>query len=155
MKYISSDIKQYTQAKEYIDTAILPLIPYTFKSDQDLLQLSVQKDLIQLYVSQIENELKGRVFVLPEYNYLKSDKIQEDEKGRLQNLLVHLEHQPFKYIFLITSDNKWRKITKDMEAELIWIPAMSDTDLNQQETQQLVQSQVKEIQSLIKDSWED
>ncbi|MGP4071936.1 DUF2487 family protein [Piscibacillus sp. B03] len=155
MKYQSSDIKQYVQAKEYIDTAILPIIPYSFNTDQDLIQLSTQKELIKLYVNQIEGELKGRVFVLPEYYYLKTDKILEEEKARLKGFVNHINQQPFKYTFLITSDSKMRKIDRDVDAELIWLPGMSAPDLNQQEAQQFIQSQVQEIKMLIQDSWSD
>lgn len=155
MKYQSSDIKQYVQAKDYIDTAILPIIPYSFNTDQDLIQLSTQKELIQLYVNQIEGELKGRVFVLPEYYYLKTDKILEEEKARLKGFVNHINQQPFKYTFLITSDSKMRKIDRDVDAELIWLPGMSTPDLNQQEAQQFIQAQVQEIKMLIQDSWSD
>ncbi|TFB23972.1 DUF2487 family protein [Filobacillus milosensis] len=154
MKYKTSDTSQYTQAKEYIDTAIIPLIPFSFVSDQEMTQLSLQKEMTQIYIDQIEKELKGRVFVTPEYYYVKNDKIS-DEKLRLEEYVNHINKQPFKYIFLITPDNKWRKITKDMDVDLIWIPVIKEGNLNQSETQQLIQSQVKEIQSLIMDSWNE
>ncbi|RPF55775.1 DUF2487 family protein [Aquisalibacillus elongatus] len=155
MKYKNIDINQYVKAKEYIDTALIPLIPYSFSNDQELEDLALQGEYIYLFANQIEKELKGRVFLTPEYYYLKTDKITETESFRLEHLINHMKSQPFKYIFLLTFDNKWRKVTKDMDAELIWIPAMKGGDLNQSETQQLVQSQIEEIQSLIKDSWSE
>ncbi|WP_279401541.1 DUF2487 family protein [Piscibacillus salipiscarius] len=110
-------------------------MPYSFNSDQDLLQLSSQKELIQLYISQIESELKGRVFSLPEYYYLKQDKILDEEKERLKGFISHINQQPFEYIFLITSDSKWRKASRDLDAELVWLPGFSSTEMNQEETQ--------------------
>ncbi|GEL76162.1 DUF2487 family protein [Tenuibacillus multivorans] len=153
MKYSSKDVVAYSKAKEYIDTAIIPLIPFSFE-DEEMSSLSFQKDVIQIYVDQIERELKGRVFVIPEYYYLKQDKIAE-EKERLQAFIDHIAKQPFKYIFLVTSDNKWRKVTKDMDIELIWIPGIKDGHLEQAETQQVIKSQVQEIQTLIMDSWNE
>src|SRR5690606_13048004 len=99
-----------------------------------------------------EQKLKGRVFLLPEYYYLKNDTITE-EQTRLEQYIDNIKQQPFKYIFLITFDRNWRKITKQLDVELLWIPSLSNENLQSNELQQMIQSQVKAIEELIKDSW--
>lgn len=153
MKWRTNDIKQYVQAKEYIDTALIPLIPFSLSNDQQIKELVFQKELMDIYVNHIEQQLKGRIFLLPEYYYLKDDKINE-ELTKLNRFTKHVHNQPFKYTFLITFDREWRKVIKELDdVELLWIPSMKEGDLSQKETQKMIQSQVKEIEQLIMDSW--
>ncbi|MGM8213967.1 DUF2487 family protein [Bacillaceae bacterium W0354] len=152
MKWKVKDIKQYVESKEYIDTAIIPLVPLNFSQDEEMVKLSFQKEVMELYTNHIEQQLKGRVFLFPEYYYMKNDKIT-NEQPKLEQYIESINHQPFKYIFLITFDRDWRKLIREIDAELLWIPSIKDGDLNQKETQQFIQSQVKEIEQLIMDSW--
>ncbi|GEN45149.1 DUF2487 family protein [Alkalibacillus haloalkaliphilus] len=152
MKWMHQDVQNYTKAKEYIDSAIMPLIPFSFENDDELSKLAYQHEVMQIFMTQIEKQLKGRVFLLPVYNYLKQNKL-EDEYERLETVVNHVNEQPFKHIFLFTFDKKWRKYNSEIDAELIWLPAPQQGDLNQVETQQLVQSQVSEIEDLIKEQW--
>ncbi|GAA0458961.1 DUF2487 family protein [Alkalibacillus silvisoli] len=154
MKWMHQDVQSYTQAKEYIDSAVMPLIPFSFSDDDELTKLSFQHEVMQIYMTQIEKQLKGRVFLLPVYNYLKQNTLT-DEYERLASVVGQIQEQPFKYVFLFTFDKKWRKYSSELDAELIWLPAPQQSDLNQVETQQLVQSQVAEIEELIKEQWND
>lgn len=152
MKWLSKDLEQFVKAKEYIDTVIIPLIPMTFSNDETMIETAFQKEVMEIYTMNIEQKLKGRVFLLPEYYYLKNDTITE-EQTRLEQYIDNIKQQPFKYIFLITFDRNWRKITKQLDVELLWIPSLSNENLQSNELQQMIQSQVKAIEELIKDSW--
>ncbi|WP_162297838.1 DUF2487 family protein [Halalkalibacillus sediminis] len=152
MKWNFNDAEQYVQAKEYIDTAIIPLIPYSFSSDEDIQKLSFQKEVMDVFTTQIEKELKGRIFLIPEYYYLKDAKIEE-EKQNLDQQIEHVQSQPFNHVFLLTFDSQWRKKVKEFDADLLWIPSIKEGNLNQVDKQQLIQAQVEEVLQLIKESW--
>ncbi|WP_188206013.1 DUF2487 family protein [Alkalibacillus aidingensis] len=154
MKWIYQDVQNYTHAKEYIDTAIMPLIPYSFEEDDDMRKLAFQNEVMVIFMTQIEKQLKGRVFLLPVYNYLKQNTL-DMESNRLQETIDHIQKQPFEHVFLFTFDKKWRKYGTSLNAELIWLPAPKEGDLNQVDKQQLVQSQIGDIEELIKEQWNE
>ncbi|MET3682329.1 hypothetical protein ABID56_000408 [Alkalibacillus flavidus] len=154
MKWIYNDIDQYVQAKEYIDTAVMALVPFAFDDDESLKKYAFQSEAMYILMSQIEKQYKGRVLLLPVYHYPKQNTL-ESETERLNNMIDQMhEQQPFQHTLLFTFDNKWRKQQRHLNAELIWLPAPTEGDLNQVETQQILQSQANELQTLIQDQWQ-
>lgn len=152
MKWIQNDIKQYISAKEYIDTAVIPLVPYAVDNDEDMLQTSFQQELMALYTHQLEQRLKGRLFLLPVYTYLKNGTL-EKELERLNGMTAEILKQPFKQVFLFTFDKQWRKHQSTLDGELIWLPSIQNGDLQSNEVREVIQSQIIDIEDLIKESW--
>ena len=72
MKWALGDVDVYNQSREYVDTAIVPLIPVSLEAD---LKGTVSKGEFITYVSvELERQLKGRVFLFPSLSYLKKSK---------------------------------------------------------------------------------
>src|SRR5690625_8053528 len=92
MKWASQDLERYTQAKEYVDTIIMPLIPFQISPDNEAGKEAVQSEALSIIAKEIEKELSGRVMLLPSYHYVKSaDK--EKETARLNDLVKEVEKQ--------------------------------------------------------------
>ncbi|MBR7553246.1 DUF2487 family protein [Allobacillus sp. GCM10007491] len=152
MKYIEQDIKMYIQEKEYIDTAIIPLVPYAIHDDQEMVLTSFQQELMNLYSHQLEQRLKGRIFLFPVYTYLKNSLI-DNEIERINHVIQEVKKQPFNEVFLLTFDKQWRKQSSSIEGELVWLPAIKSGNLQSNEVREVIRSQIIDIEELIKESW--
>ncbi|GAA0481028.1 YpiF family protein [Salinibacillus aidingensis] len=155
MKWKKQDIQQYVKSKEYIDTAIIPLVPFSLdRSDEELASLTYQNEVMELFSDRLEKEYKGRVFRLPSYTYIKSSTL-EQETERLNLFYEEISKQPFKYVFWLTFDSRWKKYEKGLEGHLLWVPVMKEGDLNNEETQKLLLDQLEQVTDLIKSYWSE
>ena len=96
MKWNNTDLEKYIQAKEFIDTVIIPLQPFQIGNDSNLSKEAFQREVLSIFVNEIEKELSGRILLVPEFNYLKSDIQNESEKVNVW--IEELNKQPFKTI---------------------------------------------------------
>jgi len=152
MRWRKADLQKYIQEKEYIDTAIVPLMPFQISDDAEMEKSSFQSELLSIITNEIEKELTGRVLLLPSYNYLKKSDSQLETK-RLNTWADDAFKQSFKSIFFITFDAPWKKSEKELNGTLIWLPAIQAGDLHSKEMQPIIQDQVKQMIELIRSYW--
>lgn len=152
MKWFHEDMKKYKTAKEYIDTAIIPLQAFQLTDEQSLEDDAFQREVLSIYAQEIEKELSGRMMLTPTYNYLKFGS-NVDEIKRLNEWVTHLQEQPFKTIFIMTFDMEWKKNEKDLDANLLWLPGIKKGNIRSEETIQVIRSQVEQISELIRSYW--
>ena len=79
MKWIVKDVEQFEQAREYVDTGVIPLLSI---STAKKMKMVVEQEFIELLSMELEREYKGRVLLLPAFTYLVES---QKRKGRLQN----------------------------------------------------------------------
>src|SRR5690625_2096050 len=152
MKWINKDLNKYLQAKEYIDTIIIPLQPFQFSDENTIEKDAFLGNLLSIYVNNIEIELSGRLFLLPSYTYVKDNNL-ENEVSRLNKWVDHVMQQTFKHVFFITCDMQWKKNEKDLNGELIWLPGASTVDISSSEAKVIIQNQVEQMSELIRSYW--
>ncbi|GGJ85549.1 hypothetical protein GCM10007063_05100 [Lentibacillus kapialis] len=154
MKWTKQDLQQYVQAKEYIDTIILPLIPFHFLTDSSLEKDAFQREVLSVFIRELEKEITGRVMLCPDYNYLKSaDK--KTEVVRINSWVENIRSQPFDHFFFITADSGWKKFDQAMQGTLIWNPHIVTESMQAREKQSVVHSQVQQVGELIRSYWQD
>lgn len=154
MKWSNYGVKQYIAAKEYIDTAVIPLVPIGIDQEENLEKSTLQHETMQFFSSELEKELTGRLIMTPIYTYLmKKDLNMEAE--RLETWLESLESTGFKHIFLLTFDPLWRKQDKHLPAELIWMPCADGREMSASEFRQSIRSQVRDVMDLMMAAWEE
>lgn len=56
-------------------------------------------------------------------------------------------------MFLLTFDKQWRKHGTSLKGELVWLPAIKNGNLQSNEVREVIQSQIIDIEELIKESW--
>ncbi|WP_163526223.1 DUF2487 family protein [Halobacillus ihumii] len=151
MQWTKQDTKQYLPEKQYVDTVLIPLIPFDPASEQKMIQEAFQRELIQIFTNLIEKEYRGRIFLSPEYHYLTNQ--HEEEITRVNKWIEHFQQQPFEHIFLFTLDPKWKRYESRLIGHLLWIPGKADGDLQSTETQSFVKEQVKQVNELIQAYW--
>ncbi|OCS82298.1 DUF2487 family protein [Caryophanon tenue] len=138
MKYTVQDMTIFQQQKQFIDTAIVPLVQLDF-SEQALLQSSMAASYLLSLTNYIEQQFKGRMVLLPPVCYtmmLRSPTL-------LQNIHEELENGGFRHIFYITTDVSWRTI--DAEKAIIWLPPIPLESMDQNVRKSILEDQLKQI----------
>lgn len=152
MKWESKDMDVYLTAKEYVDTAVLPLLPVSF--GEDMKQVVGMGEFISLLMPQLEKQFKGRIFLLPQYPYLKTS----EEGKRISDLhdwVTHLRNHGFKHIFFITSDSDWKAGEDKLNGELIWLPSIPLENMEEKYKRTILEEQVKQLLQLIIQKWQN
>lgn len=152
MRWIKGDLERYVGAKEYIDTLLVPLLPFEFSNDDHLTKNAYQIEILTIFLHELEKEFTGRIVLSPHYYYLKSSK-KEDELERLNSWVEDAKKQPFEHVFFVTFDATWKKEEVAMDGTLLWLPATQSGDLQSKETAILIRDQVEQVSELIQTYW--
>lgn len=140
----------YLKAKEYIDTAVIPLIPLSF--EEDMKQAAVMSEFITLIATLLERQVTGRILLLPPFVYLTTDHY-EKRVTDLQTWTTALKSNQLNHIFFLTSDTAWKKDEGRLNEILVWIPALSLDNFQESQKFSIVDSQVSQILSLFTKEW--
>lgn len=152
MKWVATDLQRYTQAKEYVDTIVMPMIPFEITKDDEAIKKANQNEILSIISNEIESELSGRVMLLPNYYYLnKGD--TEKEVDRLNLLTENLRKQPFEHFFFITFDMNFKKFEQSINGNLLWIPGVQSSDIHSKEVTMIIRDHVSQICELIRSYW--
>lgn len=152
MKWNKSDMSTYIKAKEYIDTVIVPVIPFQTSKDEELIKDAHAQEVMTFFVHHLEKELSGRIMLAPSYVYLKSSELDEEIK-RINAWVDDIQSQPFQHIFFITYDPKWKKYEKEMKGNLLWLPALQSEEIDVTEPRGIIHEQVNQVVELIRSFW--
>ncbi|MEH7125289.1 YpiF family protein [Bacillus sp. JJ1532] len=152
MKWISQDIDKFLQSKEYVDTAVLPLLPVSLGNDMK--QSASMSEFISLLSVQLERQFRGRVMMLTGFSYLKSatmDKLGEDVKVWENELFAN----GFKHVFHVTSDSSWKGIEDRLNGSLIWLPSIPLEHMDERNRNSILEDQVKQLLTLFMQKWQN
>jgi hypothetical protein len=150
MKWVAADIEMYQKAAEYVDTAIVPLMPVSF--DEEMKQNATMAEFIGILTVQLEKQFKGRIFLLPGLVYIKGN------TGTLETLQEWgktLLDKQFKHLFYVTSDSSWRQYEKDLTGTLLWLPSLPLEHMQEQQKVSIVDDQVKQLLSIFTEKWQE
>ncbi|MFB4169209.1 DUF2487 family protein [Virgibacillus sp. JSM 102003] len=154
MKWTKKDLQQYVNAKEYVDTIIVPLLPFQLSNESLLEKDAFQCEVLIAFSQELEKELTGRVLLTPNYHYLKSSK-REQEINRINSWMDDMEQQPFNHVFYVTFDSTWKKNEQALNGTLIWLPGITDGTLQSNEMHSIIRSNVEQVSELIRSYWKD
>lgn len=152
MKWVSKDIETYLTAKEYVDTAVIPL--YTVSFGNDLKQSASSAEFITLLTNYLERQFTGRLLLVPPFTYLKNDN-PEDIIQQLKKWEDNIEKNEFKHIFYITSESDWKMYENQLSGSLIWLPALPLEHLSDSQKVSMIESQVKQLLGLFTQKWHE
>ncbi|MGX6442561.1 YpiF family protein [Neobacillus sp. K501] len=152
MKWISKDIETYLSAKEYVDTAVIPLFSVTFGTEMS--QSASNAEFITLLTNYLERQFTGRLVLFPPFTYLKSVD-SENIVNQLKNWEENIEKNEFKHIFYITSESEWKLHEDKLLGSLIWLPSLPLSALNEQQKNSMIESQVKQLLDLFTRKWHE
>lgn len=148
MKWNVKDLEMFEQAKEYVDTAIVPLMPIAFTEKSK--ELSSMREFLSILSMELERTFKGRIFLVPAYHYIHEDKFK---LTALKHWEIHL-HKEFKHVIFLTSDHEWKQDESELVASLIWIPSIPLELLEMDQARELIKKQCEQMIDIITKKWE-
>ncbi|MEI4790322.1 YpiF family protein [Bacillus sp. FJAT-53060] len=145
MKFQAEDTDRFLKSKDYIDTAIIPLVGM----DAGQIKQSVSLGEFTILVAEeLERQLKGRVFLFPPHTYLEiNDRKQEDILAVKQSLQEHFQHVVF-----ITSDHNWKEYLEMSESAFMLKPVPLE-HLKVELKQKIIQDSVEQILNFLLQKW--
>ncbi|WP_339198610.1 YpiF family protein [Solibacillus sp. FSL R5-0449] len=138
MNFIVKDVEQFQAQKQFIDTAIVPLVQLDF-SDQGMKQSSSASEYLMTLTNFIEQQFKGRLLLLPPFSYTmgtKSDKMPAAMEKELKEA-------GFKAVVFITCDHSWTELKEYLN--IIWLPAIPLESMDQGVKQRILEDQLKQV----------
>ncbi|MFL0400915.1 YpiF family protein [Bacillus nitratireducens] len=149
LKWIVKDVEQFEQAREYVDTGIIPLL--SISTAKEMKMVVEQGEFIEALSMELEREYKGRVLLLPAFTYLVES--QKNEKDRLQEWTNHLQRQGFKHIAYVTSDFSWKEDMQELQGDLFWFPSLSLEQFSDQAKREVIRVHIKNIMVMLEERW--
>ncbi|MDQ0197520.1 YpiF family protein [Neobacillus ginsengisoli] len=152
MKWIPQEIETYLNAKEYVDTAVVPL--YSVSFGDEMKQSAAMAEFITLLTHHLERQFTGRLLLIPPYTYLKNEK-SEIVINDLKKWEENIERSEFKHIFYITCESDWKIHEDKLAGSLIWIPSIPLENMKESQKMSIIDSQVKQLLELFTRKWHE
>jgi hypothetical protein len=150
MNWNVKDIELFETEKEYIDTAVIPMIPIDFIND--IKSSAAQTEFISLLTLHLERQFKGRMMITPPFTYLMGT--NEGKTGEVQEWETRMKESGVKHVFFLTSDSEWKKSEQAFNDQLIWIPSIPLEHLDEQYKHSIMEDQVKQLLNVIVQKWQ-
>lgn len=151
MRWVTQDIEMFMKSKEYIDTAVIPLLPISFADDMK--NTACSHEFISMLSVQVERQFHGRLLMLPSHTYLTSLAGEES----VRNLLIWEEKlfsEGFKYIFYFTSDSLWKSHENQLKGDVLWLPSLPLEQFDESQRNSIMEDQVKQLVNLFLQKWQ-
>jgi hypothetical protein len=143
MKWTVKDVDAYMQAKEYVDTALVPLVPLACANVKAFAEIG---EHVLLIANEIERQFKGRVMLIPPFTYWV-DEEKNALKERLHRWKEKLGQNGFRHIFCLTAHADW------MEDGFVYLPPLPLEHVDDHYKQKLVSKQVEQAMETFISKW--
>ncbi|MCT4480014.1 YpiF family protein [Peribacillus frigoritolerans] len=150
MKWTAKDLDMYMQSKEYVDTVLIPLVPLSFRGQMK--QTGSMNEFLTILSLEIEKQMKGRILLLPTFHYLSGEL---DKVKRLKRWANEVKENDFEHVFFLTSDFEWKKEERELENNLVWIPAIPLEGLEIEQAREMINQQVLQILDIFSYNWKN
>lgn len=151
LRWNAKESALYYESKEYVDTALVPLIPISLGEKSK--SSGNANEFIQLITMNLETQFKGRILLLPSVAYFTD--ITEEEKIKTLNLWIeHLKAENFNHLFFISTDQEWNERLNKESEHFIWIPSIPLEHLDDSNKRTIIQDQVQQILNVFVSAWQ-
>ncbi|WP_297990743.1 YpiF family protein [Anoxybacillus sp.] len=140
MKWTAKDVDMYEQAKEYVDTALIPCIPIGSTNMKAFAEMGEHTLLI---ANDVERQFKGRVMLFPPLTYF----VHEHVPSRVREWTNMLKTLGFQHICFLTSH-------ADVADEtFVYVPALPLEHVDESYKQKIVRQQVEQVMDVLVTKW--
>lgn len=146
MHFNVKDLEQFQAQKQFIDTAIVPLVHIDL-TDGGMQQSGSAVDYLLSLANFIEQQFRGRLVLLPPFSYTTNLRDEQFPSKLKEELLEN----GFKTIVFISCDHYWQ-IFKD-ELNIIWMPAIPLESMDKAIKQRILEDQLKQIIPVLTNAW--
>ncbi|MBT2754918.1 YpiF family protein [Mesobacillus foraminis] len=151
MKWAPADIEKFMKASEYIDTAVVPLLPVSL--GDDMKETASMTDFANILSSQLERQLQGRILLLPGYSYFKNT--AQESMALLQKWEAQLMDRQFRHVFYVTSDIDWKQRDGQLKGTLLWLPSLPLHQMDEGSKVSVMEDQVRQLMNLFISKWRE
>lgn len=146
MYFNANDVTSFMAQKEFIDTAIVPLVSIDLTSEK-IKQSGAEADFLLSLTSFIEQQFKGRLLLLPPFSY--STIMKNEELPQLLESQLH--SAGFKHVFFITCDHFWTNIGDVVN--VIWLPAIPLESMDKGVKNSILEDQLRQVIPTFSTKW--
>ncbi|MDV2884345.1 YpiF family protein [Alkalihalophilus pseudofirmus] len=152
MKWQSSEMDKYLQSKEYVDTAIVPLIPISWQ--KEIKSTVAMGEFISIITQELERQFQGRVVLFPAFTYLETENAEE-RTLRLKRWSEELKLGGMEHIVYATSDGFWKTVEEELGEWLIWLPSIPLEHLSPENRREVIGGQIKQLVPIMTNKWQN
>ncbi|WP_078553289.1 YpiF family protein [Bacillus alkalicellulosilyticus] len=152
MKWQTTEMDTYLQAKEYVDTAIIPLIPISLQ--QQVKSTVAMGEFITIITNELERQFHGRVIEIPPFTYVKSEPINE-RLDRLNTWYQDLKDSGVVHVVFLTSDSEWKTVEQEVPELLLWLPTIPLEHMEQKYKVEAISDQIKQLIPIMTNKWQN
>ncbi len=145
MNFNAKDIEQFLNQKQFIDTAIVPLLPVDFSTESGMRSGS-EADFLMALNTYVEKQFKGRIFLTPPFSYF-----QKTVKIDINDIHDNLLQAGFKHVLFITCDARWKQFNH--EQSILWLPAIPLESMESEVKNRILQDQLNYILPKLTKVW--
>jgi hypothetical protein len=124
MKWDLVSVEKYISAKEYIDTAIVPLI--TIELGPNMKEYVLEAEVLTGVVEYIEEQLMGRVLLFPPFSYIKQEEVQV--LSAINHFTEYLESNDFENVVWVTYDTSMKTVFEELKGKVVYIDEKPSMD---------------------------
>lgn len=146
MFFTVKDIEQFQAQKQFIDTAIVPLLSLEFTDERSKQSSSSTEYLLSL-TAFIEQQFKGRLLLTPPFSYTLSLK----EYINIHSIEEELLQAGFKHVVFITCDHSWTTLQEELN--VMWLPSIPLESMDKAVKQKILEDQLKQVIPLLTKVW--
>lgn len=146
MYFNANDVTSFLAQKDFIDTAIVPLVSIDLSSEK-MKQSGAEVDFVMSLTSFIEQQFKGRLLVMPPFSYMTN--LKNDEFP--QQLEAQLHNAGFKHVFFITCDHYWTK--SEEKVNIVWLPAIPLESMDASVKKSILEDQLRQVILMLSTKW--
>jgi len=148
MNWEAKSMDTIIEQKEYIDTALIPLILIE-GTPEGMKQSASAAEFLMNLTPFIEKQFKGRIVQFPPFSYTT-----ESDKERLSSeWKSELEKMNFKHYIFLTTDRTWSENGRLPEA--VHIPSIPLEHMDKQVKQSVLQDQLRQLIPLLSKRWNE
>ena len=140
MNWNAKEIEFYLKEKDYIDTAVIPLLPVSFGGA--MRQSAEQGEFVQLLSTHLERQFKGRLLLLPPFAYM-DDPGDGQTVETLKQWALKAKENGFTHVFFLTSDKRWKELQVEDEASLFYVPSVPLATVDEAFKHSIMEDQLK------------
>ncbi|WP_231687925.1 YpiF family protein [Bacillus sp. FJAT-27251] len=151
MRWIPDDIAMFNKSSEYVDTAVVPLLPVAF--GEGMKESAAMTEFAGILTSQLERQLQGRILLIPGYTYLKSK--PGEAVSQLEKWEAELLDRQFKHVFYVTCDYDWKQREGELRGTVLWLPSLPLEQMNEASKVSVMEDQVRQLMNLFIQKWRE
>lgn len=146
MKYRTQEVATFLDTKQYVDTALVPVIQVAVGAT--IVEQASEAEFIQLMAEQMEKEYKGRIVLLPPFTFFTEAELKE----RLPQWVEALR-ESFAHVAFVTSSLTVKLNEQHVGAFLHYVPTVPLQYVDEANKAKLVQDVIGKFGQEIIGKW--